>query len=334
MLGVALASGVAGGCGLVIDTSRKQCELVADCAEQLGDDVSIYECTDGLCRTKIECTANEQCAAEGKNICLQGQCVDCVITPDCPSATATCVDNVCVDEAWGCSNEPDNRPAATQSSASVNIMVKDAVSMMPVSGTTTAKLCLAATVDPTCAQSFAGSTASYSAQTGVITATGLVPGAYYRVYAVPPTSSGLLPFEYFTNRTARDVEMPADAYFTPSFILDGNALQAPKPIDRNKAIASFRIHDCLGRPAEGVSMTISGGSDDMIVTYTNETRQPNYELTATTKLGIAGVLNGPVGTLTTLTVKSGTKSVISFSLVFRGATSTTVDLYPRLFSAK
>jgi hypothetical protein len=333
MLALALGSVLVGGCGLVIDSSRNQCESATDCAAQLGDDVNIYECVEGLCRTKVECDSNDQCVTPGKNICLQGLCVGCVVTPDCSSATAMCVDNVCIDDSWGCVNDADNRPLSTQSSASLTLRVADALTMMPVQGVTAVKLCLSSTVDPSCTQSFPASSASYNTQTGILTASGIIPGSYYRVIATPPTSSGLLPMEFFTNRTARDTENAAEAFFTPSFVLDGNTLQSPQPIDRSKALVTVRIFDCLGKPAQGVTMTASAGPPDMVLAYSDETRLPNYTLTSTTKAGIVGVMNGPTGTLTTFTVKSGTKSVITFTLVMRGNGTTTVDLFPRIFSA-
>lgn len=330
---LALGSVLAGGCGLVIDSSRNQCESPMDCAAQLGGELSIYECNEGLCRTKVECNSNDQCVMPGKNICLQGLCVGCLVTTDCASATATCVDNQCVDEAWGCVSETDNRPQATQSSATLNLRVIDPIATGPVQGTTTVKVCLSSTVDPPCNQTFPGSSGRYDTQTGIVTATGITQGSYYRVYMTPPSSSGLLPMEFFTNRISRDTETPDEAFFTPSFVVQSNAFQSPQPLDPARALVTIRVHDCQGKLAEGVTMTATAGDPDMVIAYSDETRLPNYTLTATSKGGVVGMLNGPVGKLSTLTVRSGTKPVINFSLVMRGNGSTTIDLFPRIFTA-
>lgn len=322
----------ASGCGIVIDTERTQCEAPSDCAEALGGGAIDYTCDQNLCNTRVDCRNNTECTVAGKSICQAGQCVECVVSADCGTTTATCVDNVCQDPVWGCIDEPDTRPAPSISTVSIKIPAIDPILQTGVPGTT-AKACLSPVVDSEC-KTPTSTMFEYSDMTGDTIIRGIGSGQLYRIRWAPPEASGMLPLDYVTNRTAREGDTVPAIVFTPAAIFSqlGEAL-GYKNADPSKASVQVRAFNCMGELAEGVTLVVTGGNQgpDMQVIYLSESMNPDQSLTATSKRGTAGILNGPT-TLARYSIVAGKRTVMAAQATLTGYRATVMDIFPRVFT--
>lgn len=330
---------LASGCSLTLDSERHQCDEPADCGEIFNAPAAAYTCVDNLCQTYRECTDNAGCMnTPGKNICSNNKCVACTEKAQCVNANTStsmdCVSNECEDAVWGCLNEPDNRPPATQPSATFTIMAKD-----PLADTTkpnpypaglTAVLCKAPTVDPACVMPLGGTTPSYDMTTGILTLAN-VPHDTTNVHLrFSGPGQTYLPVEYYTNRAARDAMTVEDVNFIPASVF-ATIMDGEKKVDPSKASINIRIHDCKGDPAPGVTLTSSVTPADLLHSYV-EGRAPRFDLQETKAAGIAGLFNATPSTNTTLTLSINAFTpprTKTYQISPVGNAVTVIDFYPR-----
>ena len=325
--------GLAGGCSLALNTDRQQCDAPTDCALILGGEATAYTCEQHLCQAVVECRSNPDCVNKGSRaICGEGGlCVECVTDPDCGSPTAHCVASVCEDPTWGCLDKPDSRAPATLPAATLTAKALDALESKPLVGLT-ARACNDSIVDAPCTQPYAGTTTNYDTSTGELTVTGLKVGLPIRLKLEPDASLGMFPLQYYTNRSARDIETISDLKLVPKEVLSGFAMSLmPIPGDLTKANLSVEIHDCQGVPAAGVKLSMLNAPADLITAYISDIGAPRFDLTETTVKGTAGLLNVPPMAQTTLVVTISPTKSMTFQFVPLGATSSIVDLYPGIF---
>jgi hypothetical protein len=238
---------------------------------------------------------------------------------------------MCKDETWGCLGKPDSRPPATQPTATFSALGLDALASKPVSGLV-ARACNDSVVDQNCKQPYAGSGHTYDTTTGALTITGLMTGLPFRIKIEPDASLNMFPMQVYTNRTARDNETFRDLKLVPRDVLGDFAMSLMPPADLAKANLSVMIHDCQGKPAPGVKLSMLNPPADLLTAYISEgaVGAPRFDLTETTAAGTAGLLNVPPGVQTTLIVTISPTQSMTYQFVPLGATSSIIDLFPEL----
>jgi hypothetical protein len=350
---------LAGGCSLALDSERHQCNNAADCEKILGLPAAGLSCVENLCQTYVECTAATEalncnqpalphCSAENKCVaCLdKSQCGN----PGTASTTMECVNNVCKDEIWGCLDEPDNRPAATQPTATFLFKAKDPLAdptkPTPWPAMVSGILCLAPSVDAACMSMTLGTTSAYELSTGTLTLGNVVndrSNLHMRLLTPPQSPPELsdLPVEYYTNRPARDTETVDDVNFIAAGVLSmiskGTGDTAIK-VNTKKASVNVRIHNCKGELAAGVTLTLPPAfeADPLLLHSYVEGKAPNFDLTETQVAGVAGLFNLPIGTSTTLipliNAFNPPRAAMQYSLFPLADAITLIDLYPRHFA--
>lgn len=299
------------GCGLVIDADRQQCKTADECATALGGAAANYTCTEGLCLTSAP-----RCTAET----LVATCGD--------SPTVQCVDGQCKDEVWGCWNEPDNRPATTQATASLRLKFVSIFGTPP--DTLSIVACRSPTIDPLCGLSIPGTSPSYDSSTGLVTVAGIPLnsiGAYrIKVDALP--EAGLRPLDYYENRPPHDSDPPSEVTLIPNNVLQ--LLPGNLNVDPTKGNIVVRVNDCLGKRAAGVRATIADPPSDLGTLYLDSASQLS-DLTETSTRGTVNLYNVPVDASVNLVVTISPTKQLKFPLRAFGDRLSLVDLYPRQF---
>jgi hypothetical protein len=334
LTGVGSALMLSASCGQIIDVDRQQCKSVDDCAKTLGGAATAYTCEEGLCNDKVECTTNDTCAANSPAtpFCSAvGSCVACNLNTDCPSPTATCTANACVDETWSCLNQPDDRPAPTQSTATFRVKVVSIADRTKGIPGLTVKACLLAAVDPKCSSSLSGAVPSYDEATGIAMVTGLMPGAQFRLKLDAPAEAALVPLDYYTNRTMRDMTTAPDLTMIPVSLATN---VGGTTVDIAKGAITVHAHECSGASAPNVKFAVSNPTPNQLQFYSTEQGFPRLDLTATTATGSGTLLNLTPDVSTTVSAAIGDKLKISYEVVPIGTRTAYVNLYPRDFSAQ
>lgn len=336
---------VASGCSLTLDSERHQCDEVADCAAIFNAPAAAYTCVNNLCQTYRECTDNASCAnAPGKPYCVSDKCVACTEKAQCVNAntsnTMDCVANACVDPVWGClgvseaTREADNRPPATEPTATFKVMAKDPLAdpngPAPYPMGLTAVLCKAPSVEAACVNPLPGTTPSYDVTTGTLTLANVQKDLTNLHLRFTGQGQTYLPVEYYTTRSARDTTTVEDVNFVPANVF-GSIMDGDKKVDPTKASINVRVHDCAGNPAANVELVSSQQSADLLHSYVDG-RAPRFDLKETQAAGIAGLFNAPpaVNTTLTLNIKAfNPPRSLTYSFAPQGSAVTVIDFYPR-----
>jgi hypothetical protein len=321
----ALALGLAAaavGCSAIVEKDGKQCETRDDCKVLFGASAP-YVCEQDYC-VRPACTNDDQCTSEfgiANGICgASGQCElgcglsaacadnqicqastrrcvtrECTTSAECPgtSATRSCVEGACVDPTWGCINTPDERPPATQSTATFKLPVTVAVSNA-IPPELSVKVCPMPDVDLECVKPIEGAVAVYAPATGIITITGLPQDSVFRLKLDAPASAGLVPTDFYTQRTARDVtDEPGIRMVPATYWPMLSTAEVPPDMSKGSIFATF--YDCEGKKAPRVSVTINEQNrrPDTRIAYFSESSQVQSTLTETSASGLANVVNLP-----------------------------------------
>ena len=325
---------LAGGCSLVLNTDRQQCDAPADCAKILGGPENTYTCDQHLCQRVVECSTTPDCSnEEGRSICApDGQCVQCILDTDCGTSSAQCVAGICEDAKWGCVTSADSRPPPTMPTATFRINVANIVTGAPLSGLV-ATPCVNSTADPDCTKlAFENYVSSYDPGSGDVTITGVPTHLPIYIRLVPEASLDMATVYFSSNRTLREGDMYAPLKLGSRAAQAGVANSLNPPPDLKKGIINVQVHDCTGALAAGVTIGLVNPPADLITGYRSETGIPNFaELRQTTAAGGAILLNVPPLAITTIVATVSATKSFSTQIVHNGAATSVVDLYPGKF---
>lgn len=300
-------------CGLIVDTDRQQCKTPADCAKALGGAATGYTCEESLCRTSSACTPET----------LAESCGD--------SPTVQCVGGACVDDTWGCWDQADRRPAPTQSTAPVKIKFLTVFTQAPPMALN-GVLCRTPTIDPTCGTALPGTSVSYTASSGELTASGVTVSPFYIAYRLKvdaPASEMLRPLDYYTTRPPRDGDVPIELTMLPVNIAD--LLPQELQFDRTKGNIIARIYDCNDKLAAGVEVTMVDPPSNLGHIYSDDSGQLSTTLTKTSSRGISNLYNVPVDRVVTVVVKVSATKQIQFGLRAYADRHSFLDVHPGKF---
>lgn len=310
------ALALSAGCGLVVDAQRDQCATTADCAERLGGAASSYTCELGLCRTMASPTG---CTPET----VAATCGD--------SPTVQCVDGQCVDETWGCWDEPDNRPAPQGETATVNLKFLTVFQQPPAKLTSAA--CKSASIDPTCALPLPGTTSEYNPQTGQLKLHGIqvrpVAVSYrVKVEEINEANGSIASaLDYYANRQPRDDD--PDSLLTLIPALAAQALPPDLRPDPALANVIVRVQDCKGQGAAGVEVTMLDPPPNFGRFYIDDNGAPSPAQPRTSVIGVANLYNVPINRAVTVVAKVSPTKELTFALTAFPERYAYIDMFPR-----
>jgi len=261
----------------------------------------------------------------------------CKVPADCKggSPTVTCNAGFCEDPTWGCIGEPDER-ATVGGPATLRVRLVEIGSSRPLPGSVVARACEVPTSnDPACAP-IAGTTASYNAEDGYVTVTGLPANRPFRLLMEPGSGASFYPMDFYAQRPPRGNTEELPVLMTLSYEM-GQALASAydPPIvvrpDATQVMANFL--NCAGGIASGVAMEIAQGESfqETNILYMSSDGLPDRMLTATSKLGIGIGVNTPTGSAFTLKAHVGTAALPPFTVRGFPGHLTVVNVYPRAY---
>lgn len=231
-------------------------------------------------------------------------------------ASAMCVDSLCIDDPrWACMGQGST--ATPTGTFRVGLQVTDLVSHAPIAGLR-ADLCRK--VDVACAEPVATVTSDAS---GKVT--------FDRVEAnfsgyVTLSAEGIVPTLYFFNPpVSSDLEIPSLSLSTPK---SRSALLGQLGADTSLGDLLFNVFDCQGKPASGVSYTLSPSGSGAIPFYLSS-GLPTRNAAATDSTGYGGFVNVPAGTVTIKAIDVSSQRVIqTLTLVVREGAATWSKVIP------
>jgi hypothetical protein len=229
-------------------------------------------------------------------------------------AGSKCVEKFChspnSDQAgpWGCLGNV-TWPATTPGTHNVSVVVADIITNKPVAGLS-ARLCYK--LDPTCLTPMVSDLVSDSeGRMGFTVPTGFDG-------FLESTGSEAFPFSYFfyppvtADRVVSNVPV-----LHPGALATFSALVGAELLpDRGHILA--RVYNCLGKTAEGIRYSTSGG-DGSTVPFYMIAGMPSTRESATDSAGNGGLLNVPTGSATLIgtVVASGRTLGSPLSMVVR-----------------
>jgi hypothetical protein len=282
-----------------------------------------------------DCEDGAACDTVG-NRCLRRECT---VREDCKarnsSPTVECVSGKCVDEVWGCIGEPDDRPTPKMQAGTLQVILIDGVSRSPVVGATI-RACGVPPYDP-CTKPLNGSASLYDTTSGLATFTGLPlgNGPGLRIALDPPTSSQLIPMDFYSQKPVRDVTVASSPAVTVTRDVSdavGLAYDPPIVISSTLAGATVMMFDCKDRPAAGVKLELANEIDrlpDTRITYFGANLLPDPGRTTTDTPGVASILNLKADKVVTLATSVNGTRISEFVVTFASGRITNVHLFPR-----
>jgi hypothetical protein len=287
-------------CTLVADLDVKQCSKDADCAKY-GDQFAGYACQDEIC-VDFKCSDDASCRVRGgtyaDSICVEQECVapECKMDMECSAAgpTATCKSGRCVDELWGCLNDPP--PADSPKTLKFEGPLIDFATRTPTVNTR-AFLCRSS--PPGCNPPVSGphglnTNGILSIPINGVETTGF--DGYVRIEADnPDTMMPELPMLFVFPRPLRQ-----------PFVVDGTrplAMIRPGTIDQfsvlfpgvmvdeaTTGLITLRLFDCLDQPAANLRLALNNSMGERFYVTDSEFK-PDVDAVATDEAGIAGLMN-------------------------------------------
>lgn len=331
------------GCSLVNDTGEVQCRTNDDCTTRFGGAAVAYSCENSFCVRPL-CTTDVNCSSRGERyassvcgtdgLCASPATVACTRVEDCNSKSPTvqCVDGACEDKAWGCRGLLDNRPAATERTATLTMRIYNLLTRMPVP-TVSAKVCNLPTFDIDCAQPLVQN-GLYNPQTATVTIPGVPQDTPVRVKLDFP-GTDLIAVDHYSMRPPRDLTdlglvttMPRSLVPQVTAVLD-----PPRNVDPMLGIIWSGMRDCDGQLATGVSIKMMDadrvpGSE---IIYFGADGQPAPQATGTEAFGSALIINAKAGKLLTLQATLGELPVAEYRFIAFAGRSTFVSFWPRVY---
>jgi hypothetical protein len=235
-----------GGCTLLLDTEKDQCESDKDCTQLFGS-TAPYVCSNKVCE-RPSCETDQECKDRGGNfatsicseserLCAPAECVDnaqcgvgqscdtnsnrcaqreCDTTQDCrlrkPSPTVECVQGFCVDHTWSCIGEPDDRPHEKGATGTLKIPLLGTVDNKPVPGAQwTATVCSPAQLDENCERPLTVEPPpEYDPDTGIMTIAGLSYETPIRIqFNEVALNDAVIPMDFYSQKPpVGEMEVP------------------------------------------------------------------------------------------------------------------------------
>lgn len=328
-----------------------QCKVTTECSGAAGIcDTSTNRCvraSDATCASG----ADAECAQyDALSLCVNRMCASsqCTQDADCRSAssspTIACEKGKCVDHAWGCIGQADERPLM---SATATYKIKFVSALNPSSPPdhVDVKLC-GAVFDTGCTRA-PGHTLHYDQDTGQLTVENLQQETriHLLINAYDIDDAGnMLPYfetEFYSQRPVRDTTVAdANIVLIPPAAVNVLAANTDMTVDtENYATVAFQIFNCEGKLAEGVSFSAektqstAANGDPVLATlfYIREGNIPVENATVTTAYGSAGYTNLPSGQ-NTFTVRIGSTVATNFTIGALKNRVTVGHVYPGAFS--
>lgn len=260
---------------------------------------SVFSCSLTVDSDRPQCQSDADCASRGAAF-----------------ADARCVDSLCVgDPRWACmEREVTGTPTG---SFSVGMQVTDLVSHAAIAGLR-ADLCRK--VDVVCADPV---TTVDSDAEGKLTFDQVE--ANFSGY-VSLSAEGIVPTLYFFNPPiASNLEVPSLSLSTPQ---SRTALLGQLGADTTRGDLLFNVVDCDGKPASGVTFTLSPADTGSIPFYLSS-GLPTRNATATDATGYGGFVNVPAGTVTIRALDAKSQRVIqTLTVVVRDGAATWSKVVP------
>ncbi len=257
----------------------------------------------------------------GCSLTVEADRAQCETDADCSKrgvqfGSSQCVDSLCVDDPrWSCMGRA---PAATPSGPfRVGLQLTDLVSQAPLGGLR-ADLCRK--VDVACADPVTSVT---SDRDGRVTFDSVE--AAFSGY-VSLSAEGIVPTLYFFNPPVdSDLDVPALSLSTSQ---SRGALLGQLGADTALGDVLLNSFDCAGKPASGISYTLSPSGSGAIPFYLSS-GLPTRNAATTDATGYGGFVNVPAGTVTikATEMKSG-RNIQTLTLVVRPGASTWSKVIP------
>lgn len=272
----ALVSLAVGGCSLIVDSEKQQCETDKQCSDKFGAESGLT-CTQGLCEP-AGCKRDADCVALGVGyesaLCVDGACEQ-------PSAVSEPAEWACLDTA----REPMSLPGPFV----VTMQLTHMVTMSKLKGVN-ARLCRA--LDVTCD---APEETTVSDNSGQVT---LNVTATFRGYVALDTP-GLMPTLYFFNPAIDHDQDLGAIQMGPAAVgvgLSEQAMASPKQ-QPDRGIVLMSAYDCQSGFAPGISFASSNVDVQTNIFYAIGTF-PNVSATETDPDGYGGFINALPGAMT------------------------------------
>lgn len=327
------------------------CIASSACGAEQVCDLSESACT---ARSAAVCRRDEDCQRyEGMGRCEAGLCTSmamagrgtCNTAADCPGASPTkeCRANVCVDPIWGCTGQPDERPAGTAPTATLLLRALD-IYQKPIPGLRI-RACDPPWLDPNCDRPTTGTQTKYDDATGEITVSNIAPESKsFRIAIDPPDvlvmgpfgkPTKVMPMDYYTQRTMRDVvdERGHGLVMVTQDVATAWVQQARPGAAVNLASGHLvsRIWDCNGTAAAGVSLATTPPQPQSIPLYINDDGLVSTTAQETDPAGSASLTNLNAGERTDAIATAGKLKVSDFRFIPISGRLTFVNLYPRIY---
>jgi len=248
------------------------------------------------------------------------QCtVDLECQTDPANAGAVCAEGVCQpNPTWACLSTGVSLPPVEPKPARIVMQLRDLVTEQPLGGAT-ARICRK--LDYECAQPLAsGLVGDASGNLTVDTMVGF--DGYVEVKA-----SGRMPGIYFFYPpVSGDRDIP-NVPLIREMDLQQFAMLAGRPINVMRGHVMLGAYDCLGRPAEGVSLWSEDG-DNQTTPFYSVKKLPSTTATGTDSSGRGGIINIKTGSITVTGRIPDGRIVGTVGLFIRPNAITYTSLFP------
>jgi hypothetical protein len=247
----------------------------------------------------------------------------CTIDQECQNgdpanADAVCMEGVCQpNPTWACLGAvtwpaPDPKPAR------IVLQLRDLVSEQPVSGIT-ARVCRK--LDYDCLQPLqSGLVGDASGNLTIDTTVGFDGYVELRVKERMP---GIY---FFYPPVTGDREIPNVPMIKETELFQFASL-AGKPISQGRGHVMLGAYDCLGRPAEGVSLSSTDGDSQTSAFYSVK-KVPSTTAVGTDSSGRGGLINIKAGSITVTGKIADGREVANVGLFVRNASITYTTMLP------
>jgi hypothetical protein len=248
------------------------------------------------------------------------QCtMDLECQTDPANAGAVCAEGVCQpDPTWACLSTGVTLPPFDPKPARIVMQLRDLITEQPMVGAT-ARVCRKLDID--CANPL--STGLVGDNNGDLTVDTMVGFDGYVEVKARERMQGIY---FFYPPVAGDRTIPNVPLIKESELF-AFANAAGKPITAGRGHVMLGAYDCLGRPAEGVSLSSEDG-DSQTTAFYSVKKLPSLTATGTDGSGRGGIINLRAGTVTVTGRIPDGRIIGTVSLFIRSSSITYTSLFP------